>query len=409
MTPPIIEADVAILGAGIIGASCAYQLARRGVRVALIDRRMPTTGTSGACDGYVSISSKKPGLVMAMAAESKRLYPEVVADIGGDVEYRNCGGLLLVEDPATVDQLEERAAGVRSYGFDMHHLDRAAMLEVEPNLSPGLHGAFRCPGEAIVSPYLMTLGQVARAVDRGATTLWEAGPIGFEMDGDLIAAVETTRGRVRAEQFVFAAGVWSAELGARLGLDLPVVPRRGELVVTERAPGIATHYLMSANYLLAKADPEAAAKSSDPLMRLGHGFCLEVNALGQCIIGSTRAFVGHDRSTTADGVAAIVREAIRRLPALAGVQMLRAFGGLRPYVPDKLPIIGRSGHVPNLMVATGHEGDGICLSVVTGDIIADIAGGWTPRLDVASLSPDRFAPLVAAKVADAAAGRAAAE
>lgn len=402
MTPPILEADVAILGAGIIGASCAYQLARRGLRVALVDRRMPTAGTSGACDGYVSISSKKPGLVMALAAESKRLYPEVVADLAGDVEYRTCGGLLLVEDPATVGQLEERAAGVRSYGFDMHHLDRAGMLAIEPNLSPGLHGAFRCPGEAIVSPYLMTLGQVARAVDMGAATLWEADPVGFDLAGDRIVAVDTTRGRVRAEQFVFAAGVWSSQLGAEVGLDLPVVPRRGELVVTERAPGIATHYLMSANYLLAKADPEAAARSSDPLMRLGHGFCLEVNALGQCIIGSTRAFVGYDRSTTPEGVAAIVREAIKRLPALAGVQMLRAFGGLRPYVPDKLPIVGRSGRIPNLLVATGHEGDGICLSVVTGDIIADLATAKAPRLDVSPLSPDRFPPPAAKPIRAAA-------
>ena len=399
MTQPAVEAEIAILGAGIVGAACAWHLARRGRRVVLIDRAMPTAGTSGACDGYVSISSKKPGLVMAMAAESKRLYPEVVADIGRDVDYRTCGGLLLVEDPATLDQLEERAAGVRSYGFDMHHLDRTAMLALEPNLSPALHGAFRCPGEAIVSPYLMALGQVARAVDRGAATLWEAEPTGFEMAGDRILSVDTTRGRVRAEQFVFAAGVWSGDLGRMLGLDLPVIPRRGELVVTARAPGIATHYLMSANYLLAKADPDAALRSPDPLVRIGHGFCLEVNALGQCIIGSTRAFVGYDRRTTPEGVAAIVREAVRRLPALASVPMLRSFAGLRPYVPDKLPIVGRSGRIPNLLVATGHEGDGICLSVVTGDIIADLATDRAPRLDVASLTPDRFPPLAAAEAA----------
>jgi glycine/D-amino acid oxidase-like deaminating enzyme len=156
---------------------------------------------------------------------------------------------------------------------------------------------------------------------------------------------------------------------------------------------------MSANYLLAKADPEAAARSTDPLVRIGHGFCLEVNAQGQCILGSTRAFVGYDRQTTPDGVAAIVREAVRRLPALASVPMLRAFAGLRPYVPDKLPIVGRSGRIPNLLVATGHEGDGICLSVVTGDIVADLALGRAPRLDVAELTPDRFPPLPAAAAA----------
>ena len=98
----IIQADLAIIGAGIIGASCAYQATKRGLKVALIDARMPTQGTSGSCDGYVSISSKKPGVVMAMAAESKRLYPDVVKDLHGDVEYRTCGGMLLIEDPATM-------------------------------------------------------------------------------------------------------------------------------------------------------------------------------------------------------------------------------------------------------------------------------------------------------------------
>jgi sarcosine oxidase subunit beta len=394
-----IEADLAIIGTGIIGASCAYHASKRGLKVAMLDARMPTAGTSGACDGYVSISSKKPGLTMELAALSKRLYPEVVADLGRDVEYRTCGGLLLIEDPATLPLLEERAAGVRSYGFDMTLLDRAGMLAVEPNLSPQLHGAFRCPAEAIVNPYLMTLGLVARAVTRGARTFWGAKPTGVTLDGNRIRAIETTAGRVVAEQYVFSAGIWSGELGALVGLDLPVIPRLGELVVTARSPGIATHYLMSANYLVAKANPEAAETSTDPLVRLGHGFCLEVNALGQCIIGSTRAFVGYDRPTSSAGMAAIVTEAIKRLPALARVPILRSFAGLRPYVPDHKPIIGRSGRIENLLVAAGHEGDGICLSVITGDLIADLATGRAPRLDIAALTPDRFPPLASAPVA----------
>src|SRR5882724_1330656 len=145
----------------------------------------------------------------------------------------------------------------------MVSLDRAGMLAVEPNLSPALHGAFRCPAEAIVNPFLMTLGMVARAVDLGAQTLWGATPVGVEMAGDRVAAIDTNKGRIVAEQYVFSAGVWSSALGALVGMDLPVIPRLGELVVTARAPGIATHYLMSANYLAAKANPEAAKTSTD--------------------------------------------------------------------------------------------------------------------------------------------------
>jgi sarcosine oxidase subunit beta len=273
------------------------------------------------------------------------------------------------------------------------------MLKIEPNLSPALHGCFHCPEEAIVSPYLMTLGMVARAVERGAVTHWGVKPSAIETQGGKITAIETTAGRIVAEQYVFAAGVWSEPLGQMAGLSLPVIPRRGELVVTTRAPGIASHYLMSATYLVAKANPEAAENSNDPLAKIGHGFCLEVNALGQCIIGSTRSFVGYDRRTTPEGVRHIVVEAIKRLPALANVPMLRSFAGLRPYVPDKKPIIGRSATLNNVLVATGHEGDGICLSVITGDLIGDLAVGKKPRVDISELTPDRFPPVAAAKVA----------
>src|SRR5690606_11760074 len=122
------KVDIAIIGAGIVGAACAWWCTRRGLKIAVIDAQAPAAGTSGACDGYVSISSKKPGVVMQLAARSKRLYPEVVADLARDVEYRTAGGLLLVEDPDTLPELEARAAGVRDFGFDMHYLDRAAML-----------------------------------------------------------------------------------------------------------------------------------------------------------------------------------------------------------------------------------------------------------------------------------------
>lgn len=391
-----IAADLAIIGAGIIGASCAYHCARRGLKVVLIDAEVPTAGTSGACDGYVAVSTKKPGLMMELALASKRLYPQLVKELGRDVEYVETGGMLLVEDAADMEKLAAHVAALQAIGVPMEFLDRARMLALEPNLSPELHGAWRCPIEAIVNPYLMTLALVAGAVERGARTCWRTRPLGFDISAGRIVAMETAAGTVRAEQFVFAAGVWSGDLGAQVGLSLPVIPRRGELVVTARGAALARHYLMSAQYLVAKADPEAAAASRDPRIRLGHGFAMEVNAHGQAIVGSTRSFVGHDCRATPEGVAVILNEAIKRVPALAGVPVLRAFAGLRPYVEDKKPIIGRSGVIENLLVATGHEGDGICLSAITGALIADLAIGRTPALDISSLSPDRFAPAMAA-------------
>ena len=397
---PTIEADLAIIGTGIIGASCAYHAAKRGLKVAMIDARQPTAGTSGSCDGYVAISSKKPGLSMELAAASKRMYPDVVKELYIDPEYENTGGLLLCEDEATVERITDHVEAVRSYGIDMPFLDNKRMIEAEPNLSPNLFGAFEIPVEAVVCPYRMTLGLVDGATRLGASTHWNTKPLSIDMEGNRIRSIETTHGAIKAEQFVFSAGIWSRALGAMAGIDLPVEPRRGELVVTERCGGFIRRYLQSARYLTAKGNPTEVATTKDPLMRLGHGFCLEVNAEGQCIIGSSRAFVGYDRRTTPHGVAAIIQQGIQYVPKLATVNILRSFAGLRPYTPDGKPIIGRSGLVSNLIVATGHEGDGICMSQITGDLVADLATGNTPAIDIGPITPDRFGPMTDDKRAE---------
>ncbi len=404
---PLIETDLAVIGAGIIGSSCAFHAARRGLRVALIDARQPTRGTSGECDGYVAISSKKPGLVMEMAAASKRMYPEVCAALRIDPQYHPTGGLMILEDEETFQSVAGHVEAVRGCGVPMTFLDRSRMLEAEPTLSPALFGAYEVPVEAVVNPYRMTLALADAARAAGAVAHWETRPLGFELEGKRIKAMDTTAGRVVAQHYVFSAGIWSRALGAMVGIDLPVAPRRGELVVTERCKGMVKRYLQSARYLTAKGKPDEVATTADPLMRLGHGFCLEWTPEGNCMMGSSRAFVGYDRRTTPWGVAAIVQEAIRYVPALARVNILRSFSGLRPFVPDGKPIIGRSGLVENVIVATGHEGDGICLSQITGEIVADLAQGRAPRLDVSPLTPDRFGAMTAEKRAEAGAFEAA--
>lgn len=394
---PVIETDLAVIGAGIIGASCAFHATRRGLRVAMFDARQPTAGTSGSCDGYVAISSKKPGLVMELAAASKRMYPDICRTLRIDPQYHATGGLMICEDEETRDSVADHVEAVRGCGVPMTFLDNAAMLKAEPNLNPAIFGAYEIPVEAVVNPYRMTLALVDAARAAGAQAFWNTKPLDFEMDGARIAAMETATGRVVARHYVFAAGIWSRALGAMVGIDLPVQPRRGELIVTERCHGLARRYLQSARYLTAKGKPDEVAATADPLMRLGHGFCLEVTPEGNCILGSSRAFVGYDRRTTPHGVAAIIQEAVRYVPKLASVNILRTFSGLRPFVPDSKPIIGRSGLVDNLIVATGHEGDGICLSQITGDIVADLACGRSPQLDVSPLTPDRFGAMTAEK------------
>ena len=393
---PTLECDIAVLGAGIIGAAIADRLSDQGYAVTVIDRAEPTSGTSGACDGYVSVSTKVPGGTLELAAESQRLWRDLVAGLGRDIGYCAPGGLLVAEAEIDPMALEAQAACLRAVGIPVELRDRAGLLALEPHFGPRVQAALYCPQEAHVTPYRATQALAARAAERGARHLWRTQVDEISHDGaetsTLFLRMDAERIRLRCRQIVLAAGLGSRELGDLFGLPLPLRARRGDLVVTERLPRpLISRFCASARYLVAKGDPAAAENSSDPLERLGYGFVIEATPEGQQILGSTRIFRGDDTGSDLDVAAMIIREAVARVPALAGVSILRCFAGLRPFVPDRRPLIGRSRIVPNLLVATGHEGDGVTLAPVTARIIADLVGGKDPGLDLTPFDPDRFA------------------
>lgn len=389
--------DVIVIGAGIIGAACAYYLARRGLRVTVVDAHQPGTGTSGACSGYCSVSSKKPGLMMELARESKALYLALEEQWGRDIHLKRGGGLILAENEAELRFVEERVEVVRSTGVEMRLLDHGELHALEPQVSDHVLGAAFSPSEFTVNPYMANQAFMEAAVEQGARLLTGEEVTGFVIEGGALRGVRTARDTLHAPTAVIAAGVWSTALGDLAGIRLPVVPRRGEIVVTEKTRPPTQLPLMAAGYLLAKANPEQAERSADPLVRMGHGFMMETLPTGQLLIGSTRMFVGFDRSTTAEGQHTLAAQAMRRVPAVADIHILRGYAGLRPYVPDKLPIVGPVGAVPGLLVATGHEGDGITLAPVTGLHVAELITEGHASMDIGALSPDRFqAPTQAA-------------
>lgn len=385
-----IAADVAVIGAGVVGSACAYALVRKGFDVTLLDVATPAAGSSGACSGLIAVSTKKPGLVLDLAVASKALYPEIVADLQQPVEYHQCPTLILIERQAELPALERTQKAAADLGFHLDFLDRRALHDCEPSLRGELIGALRCEDEQVVNPYLMNLALTQRAIALGAKPLFGTKIDYLDMASGQIDGIETTAGRVQAEQYVFAAGAWSAELGSLAGLDLRVVPRRGEVAITVRVPKLVDHYVMTAGSMIAKNDPEAAAKSSDPLMRMGGGLGIHMTGQSQVALGTTRAFGGFDRSSSDAGISAILSAAVLRIPDLARIPILRCFTGLRPHVPDGRPLIGRSRLVRNLLIATGHDGDGISLSVITGKLIAELASGQPPSIDLSMADPDRF-------------------
>ena len=193
--------------------------------------------------------------------------------------------------------------------------------------------------------------------------------------------METTEGQIPARVVVLAAGVWTREIAATAGLSVPVQPRKGQIVVVERAPAFFRRKLMEEAYLTTVESSEAALQIA---------MVAESSRAGSLLLGSSRELVGFDRSVNVRVAAAIASRAIRFFPALASLRCIRNYAGLRPFSPDHLPLIGPLEGAEGLYVATGHEGAGICLAPATGRLIAQWVTGQSLDFPAEWFRPNRF-------------------
>jgi glycine/D-amino acid oxidase-like deaminating enzyme len=193
--------------------------------------------------------------------------------------------------------------------------------------------------------------------------------------------VRTGQGDVHAPAVVNAAGTWGGEVAALAGAALPVLPRRGFVLVTEPLPRRVHHKVYAADYVADVASDSAALQTSP---------VVEGTAAGPILIGASRERVGFDRSFSLPVVSALAAGAVRLFPFLSQVRALRTYAGFRPYLPDHLPAVGPDPRVPGLYHACGHEGAGIGLATGTGQSLARLLTGAEPELDLAPFRPDRF-------------------
>ena len=196
-----------------------------------------------------------------------------------------------------------------------------------------------------------------------------------------VRGVRTTGGDILAPAVVNAAGTWGGELAALAGVHLPVLPRRGFVLVTEPLPRRVRHKVYAADYVADVASDSAALQTSP---------VVEGTAAGPVLIGASRERVGFDRSFSLPALRALAAGAIRLFPFLECVRAMRTYLGFRPYLPDHLPAIGPDPRVPGLLHACGHEGAGIGLATGTGQLIARVLSGKAPALDLGPFRPERF-------------------
>lgn len=377
------KADVVVVGGGVIGSSILYHLSKRKIQAVLLEKGELISGTSGACDGLIFLQSKKPGSHLRLAQEGTKRFSNLKDELRFDIEYRNSGGMIVIENDHELKVMERFVAEQRKIGLDISLLDIHQAREKEPSLSEKIFGSTFSPSDGKVNPLLLTHAFIRSAKKLGARVFTENEVTGIALESHQVRSVKTIKGEIETTTIVNAAGAYAPEIGKLVHLDIPIKPRRGQLLVTEPMPPVLNRGVLSAKYIAAKFDPALAETE-------GEGISIDQTSSGNFLLGSTREFVGFDTRTTHQAMTNIATQAIHIIPQLKDTHIIRAFAGLRPYTPDGMPIIGDVDGVEGFIVAAGHEGDGVALSPITGVLIAELIDQDSTHIPLDEFRLERF-------------------
>ena len=364
--------DAIIVGAGIVGAACADELARRGLSIAVIDRDVVGSGATAAGMGHIVVmDDSEPQFVLTRYSQS--LWQGLKRDLPEDVEFEQCGTIWVAADDDEMLEVQRKCDYYRTRGVPAEILGHAQLKELEPNLREGLSGGLLVPEDAVLYPpcaarFLMERAQKHGATLQLGTSVRKIGENRVLMDDGV---------ELRGETIINTAGAWSSDLTPRIN----VKKRKGHLVITDRYPGFLRHQLVELGYL----------KSAHSLNADSVAFNVQPRRTGQILIGSSRQFGAEHKEVDHAMIVRMLHRAQEFMPALAPMSVVRVWTGFRAATPDKLPLIGPWPHDKSVFLATGHEGLGITTSLATAKLVADQITGSKSQIVVEPYLPSRLA------------------
>jgi D-hydroxyproline dehydrogenase subunit beta len=373
-----------VVGAGIVGACTAFELAQRGEPVILVDRAGVAAGTTGLGEGNVLAGDKREGPELDLTIAGLAVYDEIESLLGATAGIRRKGSLIVHPSERTWAGEPERLTRLLAAGVSAELLAPAEVRAVEPRLTGPLHGASRFADDLQCDPRSIARGLVERARRRGCELRTDTEVRAVAVAGGRAVGVRTAGGLIAGDAVVLAAGPWSGPLAAGAGLALPVEPRKGQLArlrLPEPDEQFLRHKIIDGDYLLSVASADAGRQLST---------VAETTLDGHVIVGSSRQRAGFDPAVDAELANDMRRRAARLIPSLAEAPLEDVWVGFRPWLPDGRPAIGGSRRVPGLVVGTGHEGAGVAHGPITGRLLAELICGEAPTVDLAAFDPDRF-------------------
>ena len=369
--------DLCVIGGGLLGTSTAYFAARSGLKVALLEERDLATGASGAAFGGVSVGiygyseATVPPSYVALSKASLALYHQLQDELGPPLDLDAPGSIDPFYTEEGVARGRERVTGLKACDVDCELLDREQIREIEPAISDIIAGAIYCPVDAHVTPPCV-VGAFAKAARQlGAHIETGARVFSLTKQGDRVIGLRASTGDISAGWVVNTAGIGASQLASTVGVNLPLACSRGQMFVTERVPPLLRTYVHN----------------------------IKQTAVGTIVIGATRENGLTETATTVQGAKEVLSWAARLIPALAQVNLLRSWAGIRPVPPDGYPVIGPVEGLDRLLIAVMHRG--VTLAPVIGEILVDLITRGKTRHEIKPFLLSRFANSAAHQLREA--------
>jgi glycine/D-amino acid oxidase-like deaminating enzyme len=362
--------DVAIVGAGIVGAACADEFARRGMSVVIVDRDVVGSGATAAGMGHIVVMDDSDAQ-FALARYSQQLWQMLRSELPDDVEYESCGTIWVAADEEEMTEVRRKHDYYARRGVPVEVIDSQVLERLEPNLRTGMAGGLLVPEDGVLYPPCAARFLMERAQKRGAKL-----HLG-------VSVSQIGQGRVRLSDgqelaggiIVNAAGAWAPEVTP----GIEIKKRKGHLVITDRYPGFLRHQLVELGYL----------KSAHSVANDSVAFNVQPRRTGQILIGSSRQYGAEHKDVDHDILTRMLQRAQEYMPALGGMSGVRTWTGFRAATPDKLPLVGPLPGDKSVFMATGHEGLGITTSLGTAKILVDQITGANPEISIEPYWPSR--------------------
>ncbi len=369
------KADVIIVGGGIIGCSTAYNLARKGIQVLVIEREEIGAGGSSRNGGGVRQSARDLREMPLALYSVRNLWPNLSDELGVDVEYVQKGNLRLGKTPAHMKRLDDIVQQGKSVGLGLDVLSQEEVKEVCPYVSDEVIGAIFCPTDGHANPMLATLAYYKRAKELGVTFIVGEEVLEVTLQKGKVSGVRTNAGEYKAPQVLLAAAYNSGLLSRKLGIYLPMQNILIEALITEELPPMFPQMLGTA-----------------PADFYGHQ-----TKLGSFVFGGSTGLepflLEDDRNVTRSLTApTICRAILGYFPWMADVHIIRTWAGFKDQMHDQIPVLSRIDEIPGLSMACGFTGHGFGIAPATGLLLAQIITGEETFMPVDVFRYDRFKP-----------------